>query len=170
VRPCVARGFRRSGGCAVLHQCIRPLIGARCALRAIMDISARAISLPDRPRTGHLGHRCSHAPGRPILHLVSSSRRPRRVTDVGVTSSIAPHLAQFLCSCLRPAVPSSRPTFGLEHGRDSGWSERCLVRPDVFEVALLVENGPGDTGKLVGERDCQHVVVQPLGGRIAQTP
>jgi hypothetical protein len=31
VRPRVARGFRRSGGCAVLHQCIRPLIGARCA-------------------------------------------------------------------------------------------------------------------------------------------
>src|SRR5713226_2045792 len=61
-------------------------------LPAIMDISARAISLADRPRRGHLGHQCSHAPGRPILHLVSSSRRPRRVTDVGVTSSIAPHL------------------------------------------------------------------------------
>jgi hypothetical protein len=31
VRPCVARGFHRSVGFAVLHQCIRPLIGARCA-------------------------------------------------------------------------------------------------------------------------------------------
>ena len=31
VRPCVAREFRRSGGFAVLHQCIRPLIGAVCA-------------------------------------------------------------------------------------------------------------------------------------------
>jgi hypothetical protein len=28
VRPCVARGFRRAVGFAVLHQCIRPLIGA----------------------------------------------------------------------------------------------------------------------------------------------
>ena len=28
--------------------------------------------------TGHLGHQCSHAPGRPILHLFFSSRRPRR--------------------------------------------------------------------------------------------
>jgi hypothetical protein len=28
VRPCVARGFQRSVGFAVLHQCIRPLIGA----------------------------------------------------------------------------------------------------------------------------------------------
>jgi len=49
------------------------------ALRAIMDISARAISLADRPRQGHSGHQCSHAPGRPNLHLVSSSRRPRQV-------------------------------------------------------------------------------------------
>src|SRR6478672_7588382 len=40
-----------------------------------MDISARAVLLPDRPRMGHLGHQCSHAPVRPILHLVSSSRR-----------------------------------------------------------------------------------------------
>jgi hypothetical protein len=34
---------------AVLHQCIRPLIGAS-VLPAIMDISAPAISLADRPR------------------------------------------------------------------------------------------------------------------------
>src|SRR5215510_13158088 len=47
VRPCVARGLRQVGGCAVLHQCIRPLIGA-FELRAIMDISARATSLADR--------------------------------------------------------------------------------------------------------------------------
>jgi len=33
------------------------------ALRAIMDISARAISLPDRPRTGHLGHQLADDPG-----------------------------------------------------------------------------------------------------------
>jgi hypothetical protein len=39
--------------CAVLHQCIRPLIGA-FELRAIMDISARAISLANRPRTAIL--------------------------------------------------------------------------------------------------------------------
>ena len=43
-----------------------------------MDISARAISLADRPQLGHLGHQRSHAPGSPNLHLVSSSRRPRR--------------------------------------------------------------------------------------------
>ena len=31
-------------------------------LLAIMDISARAISLSDRPRAGQMGHQCSHAP------------------------------------------------------------------------------------------------------------
>src|SRR5260370_41772487 len=36
-------------GVAVLHQCIRSLIGADL-LRTIMDISARAISLADRPQ------------------------------------------------------------------------------------------------------------------------
>jgi len=56
-----------------------PAFGWSIVLRAIMDISARAISLADRPRQGHLGHQCSHAPGRPNLHLVSSSRRPRQV-------------------------------------------------------------------------------------------
>ena len=57
-----------------------PAFGWSIALRAIMDISARAISLADRPRQGHSGHQCSHAPGRPNLHLVSSSRRPRQVS------------------------------------------------------------------------------------------
>ena len=71
---------------AVLHQCIRPLIGA-FRLLAIMDISARAISLAARPRPGHSGHQCSHAPGRPNLHLVSSSRRPRQVKRVGLHHS-----------------------------------------------------------------------------------
>jgi hypothetical protein len=52
--------------------------------------------------TGHLGHQCSHAPGRPNLHLVSSSRRPRLETVDRVTSSLAPHFSQFLCSSLGP--------------------------------------------------------------------
>ena len=72
---------------AVSHQCIRSLIGA-VLLRTNMDISARAVSLTDRPQRGHVGHQCSHAPGRPILHLFSFSRRPRRVR-VLITSSIA---------------------------------------------------------------------------------
>jgi hypothetical protein len=50
----------------------------RVALRAIMDISARAFSLRGRPQTGQMGHQGSQAPGRPILHFVLSSRRPRQ--------------------------------------------------------------------------------------------
>jgi hypothetical protein len=62
--------FHRVGGCAVLHQCIRPLTGAFYApghhgyQRACDLISGQA-------STGRRGHQCSHAPGRPILHLVS---------------------------------------------------------------------------------------------------
>src|ERR1019366_800228 len=48
VRPCVARGFVKLAS-AVLHQCIRSLIGA-VLLRTIMDISARAFLLADRPQ------------------------------------------------------------------------------------------------------------------------
>jgi hypothetical protein len=53
--PAVRRK-RFSSSCrfAVSHQCIRPLIGA--VLRATMDISAPAFSLPARPQVGHLGH------------------------------------------------------------------------------------------------------------------
>lgn len=95
VRPCVARDFVEMT-VAVLHQCIRPSIGA-CLLRAIMDISARAISLAVRPRLGHLGHQCSHAPGRPNLHLFSSSRRPRQVSRIDLaTSSRAPDVVHSL--------------------------------------------------------------------------
>src|SRR5258705_4004666 len=41
--------FSSSWHSAVLHQCIRSLIGAGL-LRTIMDISARAFSLADRPQ------------------------------------------------------------------------------------------------------------------------
>src|SRR6202161_1399667 len=78
---------------AVLHQCIRPLIGACCApghhgyQRACDLINGQA-------STGHLGHQYSHAPGRPNLHFVSSSRRPWRVRRIDLTMpSRAPHLS-----------------------------------------------------------------------------
>ena len=115
VRPCVARGSS-SWWQAVLHQCIRSLVGA-VLLRTIMDISARATSLTDRPRSGHVGHQCSHALERPNLHLVSSSRRPRLETVDRVTSSLAPHIAQFLCSSQGPSfVPARRTSIASRAG------------------------------------------------------
>src|SRR5215471_10156340 len=81
VRPCVARGFI---DLLALRSCINVsgLRLERFVLRAIMDISAPAFSLADRPRMGHLGHQGSQAPGRPVLYFVSSSRRPRRETGL----------------------------------------------------------------------------------------
>ena len=78
-------------------------------LLAIMDISARASSLPDRPQRGHSGHQCSHAPGRPILHLVSNpladlGRLRRLATRVG---SRGLHLAGLEGSPMSQDAPSN---------------------------------------------------------------
>jgi len=56
VRPCVARELRRVGG---ERSCINvsDLLLER-GLLAIKNISARAISLAERPQQGHLGHQC----------------------------------------------------------------------------------------------------------------
>ena len=120
VRPCVARRFQRAGG----KRCCINVSGLwlEAMLRAIMDISAPVTSLADRPWTGHLGHQVSQAPGRPNLHLVSFSRRPRQ-----------------------------------------GKSLRDL-RLARLEGSTAGKNTPGDARKLVSERDCQHVVMQPLLG------
>ena len=100
----------------------------RDVLRAIMDISARAISLADRPRTGHSGHQCSHAPGRPILHLVSSSRRPRQETGCGATSLRAPCLCSSIVRAVRPFLrPDLRLSRGAAHRGRQG-RPACLAR------------------------------------------
>ena len=143
-------------------------------LRATMDISAPAISLAVRPRVGHSGHQCSHAPGRPILHLVSSSRRPRRETGCGTTSLIAPHLVQFLCSC-RGVVPSSRPALvprrraqeAVKAGRrawlasGSGVSRPCLdgATMDISApaISLAVRPRVGHSG-----HQCSHAPGRPI--------
>ena len=107
VRPCVARRLRRigGGGLASMYPASEWSICSGPSW-----ISARVGS---HYRTGldrgHLGHQCSHALGRPILHLVLFSRRPRLETVDRVTSSLAPDIAQFLCSS-QGSVPSSRPT------------------------------------------------------------
>src|SRR5262245_41116870 len=44
--------------------------------------------------------------------------------------------------------------------------ERWLTHFPDLEVAAMMQHAPGDARELVGERDCQHVVVQALGGRL----
>jgi len=96
----------------------------------------RACDLVNGPAsTGHLGHQCAHALGRPNLHLVSSSRRPRLETVERVTSWLAP---QFLCSSqgpfLRPGPQNvDRDARRGGQGRPShlacGWLRRCQAAP-----------------------------------------
>lgn len=136
-----------------------------------MDISARAFSLADRPRLGHLGHQCSHTPGRPNLHLVSSSRRPRLEPADGVTSSLAPPTSQFLCSSqgpfpgpqdvrrvartggqgrplrLAPALPG-RALTAPSTARGSSGSDVCIVGPCQLEGASFSQHRPGDAATL----------------------
>jgi len=160
-------------------------------LRAIMDVSAPAVSLADRPRTGHLGHQGSQAPGRPVLHFVSSSRRPR--LENGTMSSRSPDRCSSFVRAMRPFLrPGVDVVRGIARRDRQGWPSRlprflasafaghALTVPSTvprlrrlgrrrscprdLEVALLVENRPGDTGELFGTRDGEHIVVQPLLG------
>jgi hypothetical protein len=122
VRPCVARDLVDLAS-AVLHQCIRSLIGACCApdhhgyQRACVLISGQA-------STGHLGQQCSHAPGRPILHLFFSSRRPPRVIGAGL-----------------------RHRLSFQYHRLSGGR---LTKFGRFEVSPVRKNAPGDPGQFIG--------------------
>ena len=86
---------------AVLHQCIRSQIGV-VLLQTIMDISARAFSLADRPRSGHWGSPVFACAGKtdPPSRLILSQTSAGNVDRV--TSSLAPHIAQFLCSSQGP--------------------------------------------------------------------
>ena len=65
--------------------------------------------------TGHLGHQYSHALGKPNLHLVSSSRRPRLETVDRVTSSLAPH-SSFVRARGRSFVPAHRTSIASRVG------------------------------------------------------
>jgi hypothetical protein len=112
---------------AVLHQCIRPLIGARFVLRAIMDISARAFSLADRPRMGQTGHQGSHAPGRPVLHLVSSSRRPRQENG-GLCHRSLPNQCSSFVRAMRPFLRPGLHVFrGIARRDRQGWPSRLAL-------------------------------------------
>ena len=72
-------------------------------------------------------------------------------------------LAVAMTLRLAPVFPGHALT-GLSTARGSSRSGRCCIGLDALEGTAVVENRPGDAGELVGERDRQHVVVQPLFG------
>ena len=125
VRPCVARGFRRSVGFAVLHQCIRPLIGAVCApghhgyQRACDLITGQASNGPfGSPVFARAGK--TDPPSRLILSQTSAETRLCHRSLL---------IMQFLCSC-HEAVPSSRPVVvrGIARRDRQGWPSRLAFR------------------------------------------
>src|ERR1035441_8551808 len=137
---------------AVLHQCIRPLIGACCApghhgyQRACDLISGKASSGP----FGSSVFACAgktEPPSRFILSQTSAGK-VYRSGYVIVGSSLCA-LAAFL---------------GVE-SRSSRLGGGLTDFP-YFEVPAMSQNAPSDAGQLVGERNREHVGVQPLLGRL----
>src|SRR6266849_10690521 len=111
VRPCVARGFVELAS-AVLHQCIRPLIGAVAPghhgyQRACDLITGQASTGPfGSPVFACVGK--TDPPSLLILSQTSAGKACR------VTSSRVPYLFPLLCSCLaavwRAVFPPGRAT------------------------------------------------------------
>src|SRR5258708_6933561 len=127
VRPCVARGFVELAfsGLASMY----PVSDWSCLLRTNVDTSAAAISLTERPQRGHVGHQGSHAPGRPILHLFSFSRRPRRGRGVCyVIDSSSLRAVPLFVPDGRSFVPACARRRAVRKGRQS----RPSCCPDVL--------------------------------------
>jgi hypothetical protein len=191
VRPCGARGFVELAD-AVLHQCIRPPIGASRApghhgyQRACGLTSGQASNGP----FGSPGFACAgktDPPSRLILSQTSAGNGCCYVIDSSSLCTVplfVPDGCSFVpaCACRRvarkgpsrlavalalalaPALPGHALT-GPSTARGSSWSGRHRISLDALEGAPLVENRPGDAGQLVGKRNRQHVVVQSfLGG------
>src|SRR5712671_5017974 len=150
VRPCVARGFRRSGGRAVLHQCIRLLIGACCA--PSHHGYQRACGLISGP--------ASNGPfGSPVFACAGKTDPPSRLilsqTSAGKGCRL-PHRLLLACSVplfVLAVVLSSRPTI-LEPdqaGRDAisavliHSKVRSLLRPAQAMRASLLASAIAST-------------------------
>src|SRR5258705_6965278 len=167
VRPRVARGFVNLAD-AVLHQCIRPLIGACCApghhgyQRAFELISGQASEGAIRVTSVRMRREDRSS------IVVSSSRRPRRVRDVGyVIDSSSLHAVPLFVPGGRSFVPACARRRAARKGRQgrpsccpdvllyrcqaltapstaqgSSRQGRRLLRLDALEGTSLVENRP----------------------------
>jgi hypothetical protein len=186
VRPRGARGFGRRW---LMRSCVN-VFGLRLehVLLAIMDISAHAILLADRPRRAVRVTRVRTRREDRSSIVVSSSRRTRRVRWCYVIDSLLALRCSFVRAWRRPFL---RPDLRMQKLRRAGtvkagrralpwplapaWPGQALTGPsparglsglgrsfiglDAREGVPLVKNRPGDAGELVGERDRQHVVV-----------
>ena len=107
VRPRVARGMVKIES-AVLHQCIRPLIGARCSGPSWICARSRSDKSPclDRQRVP-TGFGCA---GKTVFPSLPFSRRPRRELGFAALRHRCAFSVPFLCSCHkgRSFVPTCR--------------------------------------------------------------
>ena len=111
----------------VLHQCIRPRVGAHAPDYHGNPRTSDLIS--GHASKGYVGHQFSDALGRPFLHLFFSLADLGGENDRGAYITFA-------------TVPAASRGLGYE-----------LHRPDL-EVATAMENAPGNASDFVGERNC----------------
>jgi hypothetical protein len=124
--PAVRRKrFRRSGGFAVLHQCIRPLIGAVCApghhgyQRACVLISGQASNGPFGS-PGFAGAGKTGPPSRFILSQTSAGKR--------AMSSFSPDRCSSFVRAVRPFLrPGLRVFRGIARRDRQGWPSRLAL-------------------------------------------
>src|SRR5262245_18646747 len=104
-------------------------------LLAIMGIRAHPGLATGQTSKGHYGTQslgCAGQTVRPSFHSISQTRRERVIL-------VSEPLRQ------RSRIVS-----------------HCMRRDPRLIFAAARENSPSDAGELVGERDCQHVAVEPL--------
>jgi hypothetical protein len=176
---------------AVLHQCNRPLIGAFAPghhgyQRACVLINGQASTGPSgSPVFAYAGKTDPPSLLIPLAdlgwklliglrhHLLLISPVP--LFEPGAVPSSRPaerrsrraqgrsRSAVALGLRRAPALPG-RALTAPSTARGSSGSDACIVSPRQLEGASFSQHRPGDAGKLVGERDREHVVVQPLFG------
>src|SRR5712671_2066558 len=110
-----------------------------------------------------LRHRLLLISGSCFVRALGRSFVPARRTSIASRAGRS-RPAVALGLQLAPALPGCALT-APSTARESSGSDACIVSPRQLEGAPFSQHRPGDAGKLVGERDRQHVVVQPpLGG------
>jgi len=126
-------------------------------LRAIMKISARAISLADRTSIGHWGHQCSHAPAslRIKQHVGKeiAARKRRSATHIWCTPSGSPRkVAGLLATSWRRHALCAMSAGVILDAIDTTWrtgpKPACAWggRPDSERFGVRKELQPGRAG------------------------
>ena len=130
VRPCVARGFRRSVGSSVLHQCIRLLIGAPCGAPGHHGYQRACDLISRQASTGPKGlpvFACAGKTDPPSRLILSQTSAGNRLWDYVIDCSLilcvplfVPGGRSFAPACAGPSAPRARA--------GQGWPSRlaCL--------------------------------------------